>query len=135
MSYRILQSVPLARLRDDRARERCIEYQLTASALIQREFLLANPRTPSIFNAGVRYIDDTGAPLDEWRSIPEIIAHRGGDCDDLVPWRMAELMIAGVTPQAMARIQQARDGRVVFHALLRYGPNTEDICRRLGMQI
>lgn len=127
--------MPLARLRDNRARERCIEYALNASAQIQQEFLIANPRTPPILKSGIRYRDDTNPLRDDWKTVPEILANRGGDCDDIIPWRLAELRLQGIPARPMARIQQRSDGLIVFHALIAWGNHTEDTCRLLGMPI
>ncbi len=119
----------------DRAAERVIEALLDALALANLEYLRANPGTPSLYRSGVRYADDDG-PLDEWRDIPSVLSHGEGDCDDLVPWRLAELWNSGHrNARSIAHLQRAENGQDVFHALIRVeGNQTEDPSRILGMR-
>lgn len=129
----------LGRLRSDRAKERCFEALCLASARINLEYLREHPRTPAIYHAAVRYRSDTHLDPDPWCDLPLTLAARGGDCDDLVPWRLAELWNQGYSDaRPMAYIQRTRNGRVVFHILIKYRNRagiveTEDPSALLGM--
>src|SRR5215831_17488346 len=48
---------------------------------------------PPLYDAGVRYIREQGT--EEWLDIPHIIQAGGGDCEDLVGWRVAEVREEG----------------------------------------
>lgn len=123
-------------LRSSRAKERCIENMANALALVNAEYLRENPRTPRVYTAGIRYCDDPKARYDEWCDIPTVLQRGCGDCDDLVPWRLAELLNDGVNAEAHAIEQRLNNGDTVFHLLIRYpGSNqTEDPSAILGMQ-
>jgi hypothetical protein len=52
---------------------------------------------PPLYSSGVRYAPEPGlgSGEEEWAD-PWTVARRGwGDCDDLVAWRVAELLLAG----------------------------------------
>lgn len=125
---RALRSLP------DRAAERCIEAILEGLAGANAEYLAAHPETPYLYESGVRYEDDSDAVLDEWRDIPTVLEYGSGDCDDLVPWRIAELWRQGIPARAIAHLQRDDDGGILFHAFIRVSGNqTEDPSERLGM--
>jgi hypothetical protein len=93
---------------------------------------LRRVRTPLLYEAGVRYID-TG---DEWRDVPAVLAGRGGDCKDLVAWRVAELRVRG--RQAWPRIILTQDPSEatewLYHVVVQFpGGAFEDPSRILGM--
>jgi hypothetical protein len=74
--------------------------------------LRAHPETPSILKAGVRYKPDP--PGDEdWRSIPEILRRKGGDCEDLACWMAAELKEKGIECQAAPLTKNGREWHIV----------------------
>lgn len=118
----------------DRAAERVIEGLLNGLAVADYEYLKAHPDTPLLYTSGIRYADEESG-VDEWRDIPSILEAGEADCDDLVPWRIAELWIAGYAQaRAIAHLQRRNDGSVVFHATVRIQDNqTEDPSERLGM--
>ncbi len=67
---------------------------------IDREYLLAHPNTPSLYQSGVVYRPQqtvagqyTGADL--WWDIPACLAQGEGSCEDLAAWRVAELQLRG----------------------------------------
>jgi len=122
-------------LRSARAQERCIEALANGLALVNAEYLNARPNTPSLYTAGVRYCDDGRARYDEWCDIPTVLSRGCGDCDDLVPWRLAELWRAGETnAEAMAIAQKLDNGNTLFHLQIRFGDGRiEDPSQRLGM--
>lgn len=122
-------------LRSGRAKERCIEALANGLALVNLEFLNEHPHTPPLYNSGIRYCDDGGARYDEWCDIPTVLNRGCGDCDDLVPWRLAELWREGhQNAEAMAIEQQLKNGDTLFHLIIRVNGNqTEDPSQLLGM--
>lgn len=119
----------------DRAAERCIEAILDALAFANWEYLREHPETPALYLSGVRYKDDAYGEIDHWKDIPSVLAAGAGDCDDLVPWRIAELWQAGYKQaRSVAHLQRDNDGNTLFHAYVRVDANhTEDPSERLGM--
>lgn len=69
--------------------QQCLMWILECVVNCNRAYLRLHPETPPLYKAGVRYTheDDT----EDWEGIPSIIKHRGGDCEDLGAWRVAEL--------------------------------------------
>lgn len=103
-------------------------------------YLLARPDTPMLYQSGVRYLEEA-AGVDEWQDIPDTLARRFGDCEDLACWRVAELRVRGNQPNATRRITVSdipdRSGKVVttFHiTVLRQDGTFEDPSRTLGMR-
>lgn len=116
-----------------------LEGLLNALALANDAYLLINPHTPKLYDAGVRYVQEPPG-LDEWQDIPDTIARRTGDCEDLAAWRMAELRRSGEDPGAEWHITVAdipdQTGHIVttYHiAIKRTGGGIEDPSRQLGM--
>ena len=91
---------------------------------------------PSIYNAGVVYkrepVCRTAGRVhicEEWLTAHESYARGWGDCDDLGPWRAAELRTQGELAQAIPRRSP-----VGWHIVVRRGDGTiEDPSARLGM--
>lgn len=132
--YDVLLRLDLHALRDDRARERVVEACLEALAVYDEEYLIAQQHTPPIYRAGVRYIDDSDARFDAFKGISFVLYEGGGDCDDLVPWRVAELRRRNVPARCMAHVTRDSDGNMLCHALVRVGNETEDPSKILGMR-
>lgn len=121
-------------LADVRARERCIEYLLEALAQINLEWLREHPETAPLFQSA-RYRDDSHKRYDEWCDIPTTGTRQHGDCDDLVPWRIAELRLRGINARPMARYQ-GHGPHATYHVLVRLPDGTtEDPSHILGMRI
>lgn len=106
-------------------------------------YLQANPNTPDIFKAGVRYRREPDG-IEEWRSIPYVIANGEGDCEDLACWLAAQERVRGVMaePHFYFRmigtlsmyhiVVRYPDGRIVDpSALLGMGSNAPEITGRL----
>ena len=50
----------------------------------------ANPRCPGVYDTPLVYqAEEIGR--DDWRDIPSVLEHKGGDCEDLGCYRVAEL--------------------------------------------
>lgn len=109
---------------------------LDATLKIDRLYLATHPRTPSIYSAGVVYRnEDPRQGYEDFAIIPAIIARGWGDCDDLAPWRCAELQEAG--ENAKIRIQWKRlpvKGKLFHIVVRRENGQIEDPSRRLGMK-
>lgn len=95
-------------------------------------WLQRHPETPNVYESGVRY---STQPLgvERFKPIPLILAQGTADCDQLAPWRAAELRVRhGV--RALPEVKQM--GRALFHVFVRL-PNgkAEDISAHLGMKV
>lgn len=109
-------------------------------------YLHLHKNVPALYAAGVRYENEPnymfeGKPLEEFALIPIVLGRGWGDCDDLAPWRVAELRLRANEP-AKIRIQWQRPmlpngklGRKYFHIVVRRGDGTtiEDPSAKLGM--
>jgi hypothetical protein len=105
-----------------------IQPQLNALVMGNQLFLRLHHVKP-LYQTGVRYheepptfvtfSDGRRERVEEFAAIPVVLARKWGDCDDLAPWRCAELRNAG--EQASIRIQWKRqsNGRKLFHILVR----------------
>ena len=77
------------------------------------QIFLKTHHVPPLYGSGVRYdnepsdytctIDGVTERVEDFASVPKIIQRGWGDCDDLAPWRCAEVRNAGY--QAGIRIQ------------------------------
>ena len=61
-------------------------------------YLLKHPHTPPLYASGVRYRREPRAvlPFEQFATIPDVLRQGWGDCDDLAPWRAAELNLRGI---------------------------------------
>ncbi len=103
-------------------------------------YLLKHPHTPNLYESGVRYEEEPPG-RDEWQDIPDTIARRTGDCEDLACWRVAELRVRGRQMRAMHGVTVSDlpgpDGKLVttFHIrVVHQDGTTEDPSRVLGMK-
>lgn len=108
-------------------------------------YLKLHRAVPPLYASGVRYQNEpagqsfNGLPVEEFALIPVVLKRKAGDCDDLAPWRVAELIAQG--EHAKIRIQwrarRNRDGslgRKFFHIVVRRANNViEDPSALLGM--
>ena len=104
---------------------------------VNRRYLRKHPETPRIYEADISYRRET--TVEEFNSIPVILKAGGGDCDDLSPWRVAELIERDREP---ARIYitcaETQDGmgeaKRLYHIRLKRADGTiEDPSEVLGM--
>jgi hypothetical protein len=106
---------------------------LEALVEINRLYLRTH-HVPELYRARVRYRPepDDGTP-EEFAAIPKILSRGWGDCDDLAPWRVAELQEAGEPARIRITWRRPR-GRRLYHVLVRRGDGRiEDPSRLLGM--
>jgi len=104
---------------------------------VNRRYLRKHPETPRLYEADIGYRRET--TVEEFNSIPVILKAGGGDCDDLAPWRVAELI---ERDREAARIYvtctETTDGlgepKRLYHIRLKRGDGTiEDPSEVLGM--
>lgn len=73
--------------------QKAVLLMLEGMVSVNRLWLRLNPNTPKLYNSGAVYMRET---VEEWRDIPTILLNRGGDCEDLGCYRVAELRNEGV---------------------------------------
>jgi hypothetical protein len=116
-----------------------LEYLLEALTLADACYLRRNPGVPLLYESGVRYEQEPDG-RDDWQDVPDTLARRVGDCEDLGCWRMAELRVRHRDGQTrwhitVDDIPNARGILVTtYHIqLMRPDGSIEDPSRRLGM--
>lgn len=132
-------------LRRSRVFGAVIKVILDAQVKANLAYLSLHKGVPGLYASGVRYQNEpegqlfNGMPAEEFALIPVVLARKWGDCDDLAPWRVAELIHSGES--AKIRVQwRARknpdgsQGRKYFHIVVRRANgNIEDPSALLGM--
>lgn len=107
---------------------------LDALVAANRLLLRHNARIPKLYDSGVRYRREArnaqGQRKEEWRTIVEILKNRGGDCEDLVCYRVSENLENGIRCRPWLR----KRGNM-WHVLVRYPDGRlEDPSKILGMK-
>lgn len=95
-------------------------------------WLQRHPNTPPLLKSGVRYMQQPPG-VERFKPIPLVLAAGEGDCDQLAPWRAAELRVRhGI--RAMPEVKQM--GPNLWHVFVRM-PNgrAEDVSAHLGMRV
>lgn len=106
---------------------------LNALVEANRRFLRAH-NVPGIYESGVRYANEPPGTIEEFAAIPVMLKRGWGDCDDLAPWRVAELREQGEMARIRIQWKPMRDGRKMFHVLVRRADGSlEDPSALLGM--
>ena len=106
-------------------------------ALVMNNMLfLRLHHAPQLYQSGVRYreepptivsfSDGSQRPIEEFASAAVVLSRLWGDCDDLAPYRCAELRNKG--EEASIRIQWKKQwtGRKLYHIVVRRPPNASD---------
>lgn len=94
-------------------------------------WLATHPSAPSLYESGVRYERERRG-AEDWQTLPDLLASKRGDCEDLSSARAAELQVSGEDPDAEAFATHVRPG--LWHIRVRRGDGTiEDPSRVLGM--
>jgi hypothetical protein len=95
---------------------------------------------PSLYTSGVRYRPEPwGKGIEEFADAVTVLKRGWGDCDDLAPWRTAELREAGDAAAGLKiswKTRIGKDGKPFrgFHVVTRHGDGrVEDPSRYLGM--
>lgn len=117
----------------DGARLEVLASLLEALVAVNVAWLREHPEAPALYESGVRYEEEPPG-RDDWQDIPETIALRSGDCEDLGCWRIAELRTRGCE-YAVPYVRRSVEGRrTVYHvAVRRADGRLEDPSRVLGM--
>lgn len=106
---------------------------------------------PPLYRSGVRYLRENEMGIEgpeDFAGIPQILARGAGDCDDLSPWRVAELRCAGENAKIALRWRKWQvpgepQPRRMYHVVVRRGSNAidprvrgmiEDPSKLLGMK-
>ena len=103
-----------------------------ALCAINVDWLQKHPRTPDLYRSGVRYASQPRG-IERFKPIPVILQGGTADCDQLAPWRAAELRVRrGIKAVPEVRQMEAN----LFHVFVRL-PNgrVEDPSAWLGMRI
>lgn len=105
---------------------------------IDQLYLMMHPDTPLLYHSGVRYKNEPkGQPFEEFAPIPTLLERKWGDCDDLAPWRAAELRVR-FREHATIRVQWRKVGprrEKLFHIVVRRADGSvEDPSHILGMR-
>lgn len=98
-------------------------------------FYMKLHHVPPLYQSNVRYAPEPKGTTEEFATIPVILARGKADCDDLAPWRVAELQAVG--EKADIRLQwkkNPRTGQRMYHVVVRRGDGRiEDPSALLGM--
>ena len=106
---------------------------LEALTTVNHIFLQSH-NVPALYKSGVRYQNEPKEwPNEHFDSVPVVLKRGWGDCDDLAPWRCAELRALG--ERAKIRIQWKRlpAGRLFHIVVRRENGSIEDPSAILGM--
>jgi hypothetical protein len=95
-------------------------------------YLRAHPQTPLLKQSGVVYKTQPHG-CERFKTVPDVIAAGSGDCDQLAPWRAAELRVRqGI--RALPEVKRMSDK--LWHVYVRLPDGTvEDISAHLGMPV
>lgn len=96
------------------------------------KWLREHPETPPLYQSGVRYVEQP-IGVEQFKPIPLVLAAGQGDCNQLAPWRAAEIRVRNGI-KALPEVKQM--GPKLFHVFVRL-PNgeVEDTSARLGMAV
>jgi hypothetical protein len=92
------------------------------------QLFLRTHHVPPLYASGVRYQDEPWEGFEEFAPIPTILARGWGDCDDLAPWRVAELRNQGKKASIRVFWKKHPGKGKLFHILVRrpYEPSEFD---------
>lgn len=111
------------------------------AAVQANQVILSTHHVPPLYESGVRYREEPrGQGYEEFALIPVVFARKWGDCDDLAPWRVAELRQKGEKAKVRITFRRQSSGFQLYHVLVRRAPSAgyprgqiEDPSRVLGM--
>ena len=105
------------------------------AAVQANQNLLRNLKVPPLYQCGVRYQNEPEGTNEEFALIPVVLARKWGDCDDLAPWRCAELREQGENAKIRVSWKVYKpSGFALYHVTVRRADGTiEDPSKILGM--
>lgn len=124
-------------LRRSRMLAWAIKPLLEGNVRVNQLFLRTHPTTPWLYESGVVYKNEPkGQGYEEFALIPTVHERGWGDCDDLAPWRCAELRErAGEHAKIRVQWKKHPNGQKMFHIVVRRANgDIEDPSRVLGMR-
>ncbi len=86
-----------------RTDEKALLALMQALIEVNLAWLKAHPDTPLLYESGVVYVPEEGE-REIFADIPTVMGVGGGDCDDLVAWRIAELRFHDIDPHAKVKL-------------------------------
>ncbi len=110
------------------------KYILEATTLINQIYLKTH-NVPPLYASGVRYQNEpTDWGYEDFAIIPAVMQRGWGDCDDLAPWRCAELREQGEAAKIRIQWKAMSGGGKLYHIVVRRANgDIEDPSRILGM--
>jgi len=106
---------------------------LEALVKVNQQYLRTHD-VPPLYESGVRYEEEPKGTTEEFAAIPVIITRGWGDCDDLAPWRVAELRELGERAKLRVQWKRQRNGQKLYHIVVRRQDGSiEDPSAMLGM--
>ena len=118
------------------ARQQELLVMLEALVQLNRLQLRRSRGLPGLYRSGVRYKREerdprTGLRKENWRTIAEVLEARGGDCEDLAAYEVAEAREKGINARPWLKRVSPR----MFHVMVRYPDGRlVDPSKRLGMR-
>lgn len=111
------------------------KYILEATTLINQIYLKTH-QVPPLYSSGVRWQNEpTDWGYEDFAIIPAVMQRGWGDCDDLAPWRCAELREQGERAKIRIQWKTMNDGGKLYHIVVRReNGQIEDPSRILGMK-
>jgi hypothetical protein len=123
--------------RNEAYRNRAMQILLWTLVHLNELWLQHHPKTPRLYQAGVRYVREPYG-YEQWIPIPRVIRQGGADCEDLCAWRIAELRARGIGARpswSHHRRQGPRGPFTMYHIKVWIpGHGLEDPSRLLGMK-
>ena len=104
--------------------EKALMALMDALVTVNMSWLRAHPDTPRLYASGVVYLPEPDGH-EIFADIPSVLKEGGGDCDDLVAWRVAELRFFNIDKRA----------RVRLIAYPRECPTTDEPCTLYHVQV
>ena len=126
---------------DKKRATRRMQIMLDGLTRIHLDHYKRYPKTPSLYESGVRYEREPPGQED-WQDLFTSLRRGTGDCEDLATWRAADLLRKGIGARAFGRprpmLIQSPEGAqlgTLWHILVRHpGGRIEDPSKLLGMQ-
>lgn len=108
--------------------------KLVLDALVRVDLAyLSTHNVPELYRSGVRYQNEPKGTTEEFAAVPVVLSRGWGDCDDLAPWRVAELQKHGEKARLRIVWHKKPSGRLYHIVVRRENGRIEDPSAILGM--